>query len=64
MSNFDIYVVPLAFGAILADPKFGSFHVGSTHHLAVTGYNELTLVVNCMNELCSSSNNTVSKAFW
>ena len=50
MSNFDIYVVLLAFGAILADPKFGSFHVGSTHHLAVTGYNELTLVVNCMNE--------------
>ena len=63
MSNFDIYVVLLAFGAILW-PKFGSFHVGSPHHLAVTGYNELTLVVNCMNELCSSSNNTVSKAFW
>ena len=64
MSNFDIYVVLLAFGAILGDPKFGSFHVGSPHHLAVTGYNELTLVVNCMNEFCSSSNNTVAKAFW
>ena len=64
MSNFDIYVVLLAFGTILGDPKFGSFHVGSPHHLAVTGYNELTLVVNCMNEFCSSSNNTVSKAFW
>ena len=64
MSNFDIYVVLSAFGAILGDPKFGSFHVGSPHHLAVTGYNELTLVINCMNELCSSSNNTVSKAFW
>ena len=38
MSNFDIYVVHLAFGAILGDPKFGSFHVGSPHHMAVTGY--------------------------
>ena len=64
MSNFDIYVVHLAFGAILGDSKFGSFHVGSPHHMAVTGYSWLTLVVNCMNELCSSSNNTVSKAFW
>ena len=64
MSNFDIYVVHLAFGAILGDSKFGSFHVGSPHHMAVTGYTRLTLVINCMNELCSSSNNTVSKAFW
>ena len=38
MSNFDIYVVHLAFGAILGDSKFGSFHVGSPHHVGVTGY--------------------------
>ena len=38
MCNFDIYVVHLGFGAILGDPKFGSFHVGSPHHMAVTGY--------------------------
>ena len=28
MSNFDIYVVHLGFGAILGDPKFGAIHVG------------------------------------
>ena len=38
MSNFDIYVVHSAFGAILGDPKFGSFHVGSPHLMAVTGH--------------------------
>ena len=38
MSNFDIYVVEWAFGAILGDPKFGSFHVGSPHLMAVTGH--------------------------
>ena len=38
MSNFDIYVVESAFGAILGDPKFGSFHVGSPHLMAVTGH--------------------------
>ena len=64
MSNFDIYVVHSAFGAILGDPKFGSFHVGSPHLMAVTGHSWLTLVVNCKNELCSPSNNTISKAFW
>ena len=37
MCNFNIYVVHLGFGAILGDPKFGSFHVGSPHHVAVTG---------------------------
>ena len=37
MSNFDIYVVESAFGSILVDPKFGSFHVGSPHLMAVTG---------------------------
>ena len=31
MSNFDICVMRLGFGAILGDPKFGSFHVG--HHI-------------------------------
>ena len=38
MFNFDICVVDLGFGAILGDPKFGSFHVGSPHHVAVNGY--------------------------
>ena len=38
MFNFDIYVVESAFGAILGDPKFGSFHVGSPHLMAVTGH--------------------------
>ena len=36
MSNFDIYVVQLSFGAILGDPKFGSFHVGHQTLLSVT----------------------------
>ena len=64
MCNFNIYVVHLGFGAILGDPKFGSFHVGSPHHMAVTGYTWLIVVINSNNELCSCSNNTVSKAFW
>ena len=38
MFNFNIYVVESAFGAILGDPKFGSFHVGSPHLMAVTGH--------------------------
>ena len=64
VSSFDIYVVHLAFGAILGDSKFGSFHVGSPHLMAVTGHSWLTLVGNSNNEVCSPSNNTVSKAFW
>ena len=64
MSNFDIYVVESAFGSILVDPKFGSFHVGSPHLMAVTGHSWLTLVGNSNNEVCSPSNNTVLKAFW
>ena len=64
MSNFDKYVVESAFGSILVDPKFGSFHVGSPHLMAVTGQSWLTLVGNSNNEVCSPSNNTVSKAFW
>ena len=64
MCNFDISVVHLGFGAILGDPKFGSIHVGSPHHMAVTGYTWLIVVINCNNEVCSCSNNTVSKAFW
>ena len=43
MSNFNIYVVHSAFGAILDDTKFGSFHVGSPHgchwpHLTNSGH--------------------------
>ena len=38
MCNVNIYGVHLSFGAILGDPKFESFHVGSPHHVAVTGY--------------------------
>ena len=64
MFNFDIYVVESAFGTILGDPKFGSFHVGSPHLMAVTGHSWLTLVGNSNNEVCSPSNNTVLKAFW
>ena len=64
MCNFDIHELLSGFGAILGDPKFGSFHVGSPHHVAVTGHSWLTLVGNSNNELCSPSNNTVSKAFW
>ena len=33
MSNFDIRVVHLGFGAILGDPKFGAIHVGSPHSI-------------------------------
>ena len=64
MFNFNIYVVESPFGTILGHPKFGSFHVGSPHLMAVTGHSWLTLVSNSNNEVCSPSNNTVSKAFW
>ena len=44
--------------------NFGSIHVGSPYHIAVACYTWLILVINCNNEVCSCSNNTVSKAFW
>ena len=61
MCNFDISVVYLGFGAIWVNP---CFHVGWPHHMAVTGYTWLIVVINCNNEVCSCSNNTVWKAFW
>ena len=49
---------------LLGIPNFGSFHVGSKHHMAVTGYNELILVNNFKTEFRSSSSNNISKACW
>ena len=64
MSNFNICVVDLGFTAILGDPKFGAIHVGSPNCVALVAYTWLTLVINCNNEVCSPSNNAVSRAFW
>ena len=63
MSNFDTCVVHSGIGAILGDPKSGAIHVGSQHYIALTAYTWITLVINCNNEVCSHTNNTVSKAF-
>ena len=49
---------------LLGIPNFGSFHVGSPHHMVVTGYNELILVNNSKTELRSYSINNISKACW
>ena len=49
---------------LLGIPKFGSFHVGSPHHMVVTGYSELILVNNFKIEFRSSSSNNMSKACW
>ena len=49
---------------LLGIPNFGSFHVGSPHHMVVTGYNELILVNNSKTEFRSSSSNNISKACW
>ena len=49
---------------ISRDPKFWAIHVGSQHHIAVTGYNILILVNNCKTEFHSFSYNYNSKAFW
>ena len=49
---------------LLGIPNFRSFHVGSKHHMAVTGYNELILVNNLKTEFRSSSSNNISRACW
>ena len=49
---------------ISKNPKFGSFHLGSLHLMAVTGYNELILVNNLKTEFRSSSSTNISKACW
>ena len=49
---------------ISKNPKFGSFHLGSPHLMAVTGYKELILVNNLKIEFRSSSSNNISKACW
>ena len=64
MSNFDLYVMISGFRGILGDPKFGAIHVGLSYCIALAGYSWLTLVINSNNEVCSPSNNNVSKAFW
>ena len=48
----------------LGIPNFGPFHLGSPHHMAVTGYNELTLANNSKTEFRSFSYNYNSKALW
>ena len=64
MCNFDLYVVDLGFTAILGDPKFGAVHMRVQHCIALTAYTWLILVINCNNEVCSHSNNAVSREFW
>ena len=49
---------------IFRNPKFWAIHVGSPHHMAVTGCNELILVNNCKTEFRSFSYNYNSKALW
>ena len=45
-------------------PKIWVNQWWSPHHIALSCYTWLILVINCNNEVCSCSNNTVSKAFW
>ena len=45
-------------------PKIWGNPCWSPHSIALACYPWLILVINCDNEVCSSSNNTVSKAFW
>ena len=55
----------LGFTAIFGDPKFGVIHFGLSHCIAFPAYTWLNLVINCCtNEVCSCSNNNVSRAFW
>ena len=63
MSNFDIYVKLSAFTAFLGDPKFRISHFGLLHCIALADYTWLIMVINCNNEVCSPSNNNVSRAF-
>ena len=54
----------ISFWSNFGRPKIWVFPCGSPHLMAVTGHSWLTLVGNSNNEVCSPSNNTVSKAFW
>ena len=45
---------------IFRNPKFWAIHLGSPHSIALACYPWLILVINCDNEVCSCSNNTVS----
>ena len=45
-------------------PKIWANPCWSPHSIALACYPWLILVINCDNEVCSCSNNTVSKAFW
>ena len=45
-------------------PKIWANPCLSPHSIALACYPWLILVINCENEVCSCSNNTVSKAFW
>ena len=45
-------------------PKIWGNPCWSPPCIALACYPWLILVINCNNEVCSSSNNTVSKAFW
>ena len=64
MSNFDIYVMHFVVTGFFGDPKFGTLHSGLLPCIAVTDYTWLILVIDCNNEVCSHSNNAVSRAFW
>ena len=64
MFNFNSYVMIIGFSGILGDSKFGAFHVELSHCIALASYSWQTLVINSNNEVCSHSNNNVSKVFW
>ena len=64
MCKFYMCALDLGFTGILGDPKFGAIHMRVQHCIALTAYTWLTLVINCNNEVCSHSNNTVSREFF
>ena len=56
-----MYLVVTGF---FGDPKFGTLHLGLLPCIALTDYSWLIVVINCNNEVCSHSNNNVSREFW
>ena len=63
MFNFDIYYMSyILLLQIFGWPKIWNITFGVAHCIALTDYSWLMLVINCNNEVCSASNNNVSRA--
>ena len=61
MSNFDIYVIYF----VVTDfwwPNIWDITFGIAHCIALTDYSWLILVINCKHEVCSNSNDNISRA--